>query len=56
MIRILSALVASVFALLTAACCCTGEANPPGLRKLPKFREIEQAQPAPVYHEVRHEK
>ena len=58
MIRILSALVASVFALLTVSCCCTGEAKPPGLRKLPKFREIEPAQaPAePVYHEVRHEK
>ena len=34
MIRILSALVASVFALLAASCCCTGEAKPPGLRPL----------------------
>jgi hypothetical protein len=43
MTRILTALVASVFALLTAACCCTGEAKPPGLRAMPKFQEIEAA-------------
>ena len=47
MIRILTALVASVFALLTAACCCTGETKPPGLRSLPEFQEIESA-PAPA--------
>jgi len=47
MTRILAALVASVFALLTVSCCCTGEAKPPGLRSLPKFREIETA-PAPA--------
>lgn len=54
MIRIASALVVSVFALLSAACCCTGEAKPPGLRPLPQFEEIGSTQePAPV---VRHEK
>jgi hypothetical protein len=49
MIRILSAIVASVFALLAASCCCTGEAKPPGLRPLPQFQEI-QAAPAPEIH------
>lgn len=54
MIRIATALVASVFALLTASCCCTGEAKPPKLRPLPQFQEIQPAQaPAP---EVRYEK
>jgi len=42
MIRILTALVASVFALLSVSCmCCTGEAKAPGLRRLPHFQEIE---------------
>lgn len=41
MIRILTALVASAFVLLTAACCCTGEAKPPRLRALTQFQEIE---------------
>jgi len=52
MIRILTALVASAFALLAASCCCTGEAKPPGLRQLPQFQEIQPAQqaPAPVVH------
>jgi hypothetical protein len=54
MIRILSALVASVFALLATSCCCTGEAKPPGLRPLPQFQEIQTA-PAPA-PEVRYEK
>ena len=54
MIRILYALVASVFALLAASCCCTGEPKPPRLRSAPHFQEIEAA-PAPVL-EVRHEK
>jgi hypothetical protein len=45
MIRILIALVASVFALLSVACsCCTGEPKAPGLRPLPQFKEIESAQ------------
>jgi hypothetical protein len=52
MIRILSALVVSVFALLAASCCCTSDVKPPALRPLPQFQEI-QAAPAP---EVRHEK
>lgn len=53
MIRTLSALVVSAFALLAASCCCTGEAKPPGLRPLPQFQEIQPAQqPAPeVYYE-----
>jgi hypothetical protein len=50
MIRILSVLVASVFALLAASCCCTGEPKAPRLRSLPHFQEI-QAAP-----EVLHEK
>lgn len=52
MIRILSALVVSAFALITTSCCCTGEAKAPGLRPLPQFQEI-QAAPAP---EVLYEK
>ena len=53
MIRILTALVASAFALLAASCCCTGEANPPRLRSLPRFQEI-QAAPAPTQAPVVH--
>lgn len=53
MIRIISALAASAIALLSASCCCTGEAKPPGLRPLPQFQEIQTA-PAPA--EVRYEK
>ena len=52
MIRILTALVASVFALLSVSCmCCTGEPKAPGLRPLPQFSEIQTA-PAPQvdYH------
>ncbi len=41
MIRILTAIVASVIALLATSCCCTGEAKPPGLRPLTQFQEIE---------------
>ena len=48
MIRILSALVASVFAFLAVSCgCCTSDVKPPGLRKLPQFREITAPAPAP---------
>jgi hypothetical protein len=51
MIRIITALAVSVFALLSASCCCTGEAKPPGLRPLPQFKEIGAAEaPAPVIH------
>lgn len=50
MIRILSAIVASVFALLAASCCCTGEAKPPGLRQLPQFQEIQSAPATPEVH------
>ncbi len=49
MIRTLSALVVSVFALLAASCCCTSEVKPPGLRPLPRFQEIQTA-PAPEVH------
>jgi hypothetical protein len=49
MIRILSTLVASVFALLAASCCCTGEQKAPGLRALPQFQEIQSA-PVPEVH------
>jgi hypothetical protein len=48
MIRILTALVASVFALLTAACCCTSDAKPPGLRPLPHFQEIQTTETTTV--------
>jgi hypothetical protein len=51
MIRILSAIVASSFALLSASCCCTGEAKPPGLRPLPQFQEIQAAQEPEVRYE-----
>jgi hypothetical protein len=44
MTRIFTALAASVFAMLAASCCCTGEPKPPGLRPLPQFREIPSAQ------------
>lgn len=54
MIRIISALAASVFAFLAVSCCCTSDVKPPGLRPLPQFREIEAA-PAPA-HEVIYEK
>jgi len=47
MIRILLALCASAIALTSVSCCCTGESEAPKLRKLPKFREIEAATPAP---------
>ncbi|MGL4400927.1 MAG: hypothetical protein ACRCXD_13740 [Luteolibacter sp.] len=43
MTRILISLVASVFALLSVSCCCTSEVNPPGLRPLPQFQEIQTA-------------
>jgi len=48
MIRILTTFAAAAFALVTASCCCTSDAKPPGLRALPKFQEIEPAQ-APEY-------
>jgi len=39
---------ASVFAVMAASsCCCTSDTKPPGLRKLPKFQEIQTEQPAP---------
>jgi hypothetical protein len=49
MIRILISLVASVFALLAASCCCTSDQKAPGLRSLPQFKEIQSA-PAPEVH------
>jgi len=52
MIRILTALVATVFALLSASClCCTGEPKAPGLRPLPQFQEIQTTTTTEVdYH------
>ena len=42
MIRILTALVVSAFALLAVSCgCCTSEVAAPGLRPLPHFQEIQ---------------
>ena len=49
MIRILTALIASVFALLAASCCCTGETKAPGLRALPQFQEIQSSAPEVNY-------
>jgi hypothetical protein len=48
MIRILTAMIVSAFALLAASCCCTGEPKAAGLRPLPKFSEI-QASPEVNY-------
>lgn len=56
MIRILSALVVSAFALLAASCCHTSDVKPPRLRALPQFREIEAAPPMAPAPVVRHEK
>jgi hypothetical protein len=53
MIRLLSALTATAFALISASCCCTGEPKAPGLRPLPQFKEIETTQ---TTSEVRYEK
>jgi len=49
MIRILSALTISAFAMLAASCCCTSDTRPPGLRPLPQFQELPAA-PAPEVH------
>lgn len=50
MIRILAAVAASVFALLSTSCmCCTGEPKAPGLRPLPQFKEIQQSAPEVHY-------
>jgi hypothetical protein len=49
MIRILSALTASAFAMLAASCCCTSDTRAPGLRPLPQFQELPAA-PAPEVH------
>jgi len=44
MTRIITALLASTFALLLTACgCCTSDVKPPGLRPLPQFKEIQSA-------------
>lgn len=47
MTRILLAFAAFTGALVSASCCCTGEARAPRLNPLPKFQEI-QTPPAPV--------
>lgn len=44
MIRLIAALCATAFALLSASCCCTSEPKAPGLRSLPAFQEIPAAQ------------
>ena len=52
MIRILSALVVSVFALMAVSCgCCTSDAKPPGLRPMPQFQEIPAAEAPTVRYE-----
>jgi hypothetical protein len=52
MIRILSSLAASVVALSAVSCCCTSDVKPPGLRALPKFKEIPAAPAAAPEVEV----
>ncbi|MGA0899335.1 MAG: hypothetical protein ACO3SO_02890 [Luteolibacter sp.] len=44
MIRIASLLAVSAFALFTVSCGCPQQAQPPGLRKMPKFKELPSAQ------------
>lgn len=54
MIRLISALAATAFALISASCCCTGEPKAPGLRPLPQFQEVETTTttaPAEVHYE-----
>ena len=51
MIRIVTALVVSAFAFLSASCCCTSDAKPPGLRPLPQFKEITPSQAPEVIYE-----
>ncbi|HEY1122423.1 MAG TPA: hypothetical protein VGE67_12515 [Haloferula sp.] len=50
MIRIVTALVASAFALISASCCCTGEPKAPGLRPLPQFQEIQTTTEQEVHY------
>ncbi len=51
MIRLISALAATGFALISASCCCTGEPKAPPLRPLPQFQEIETTDaPAEVHY------
>jgi hypothetical protein len=56
MTRILLALCASVIALNSVSCCCTGESEAPPLRPLTKFNEIETTTPAPAPVQVHAEK
>jgi hypothetical protein len=49
MTRIVFALAAVATALVSASCCCTGEAEAPKLKPLPQFQEIPtQSAPAEV--------
>lgn len=48
MIRTFLLLSASLVALVSASCCCTGEPKAPKLSKLPKFQEV----PAAPQYEV----
>ena len=50
MTRVFSALAATVFALVTASCCCTSDSKPPALRPAPTFQEIETQPPAEVHY------
>jgi len=50
MIRLISALSLSVFALLSASCCCTSEPKAPKLRPLPHFQEIETTESVSEVH------
>jgi hypothetical protein len=43
MLRVISALAVSAFALLAASCCCTGEPEAKPLRPLPHFQEVPAA-------------
>ncbi|MBK1883864.1 hypothetical protein JIN85_15710 [Luteolibacter pohnpeiensis] len=48
MTRVISALVATVFVLVSASCCCTSDSKPPKLRDAPHFSEIDTTVPAPA--------
>ncbi|MBX3740533.1 hypothetical protein OVA24_00390 [Luteolibacter sp. SL250] len=51
MIRFISAIAVTAFALISASCCCTSEPKAPPLRPLPQFQEIETTTVSEVHAE-----
>jgi len=51
MIRFISAIAVTAFALISASCCCTSEPKAPPLRSLPQFQEIETTTVSEVHAE-----